>query len=280
MNVNCIITGATDGIGKQTAIELSKLDYNLILVGRSEEKCNSILQEIKSIQKKASIKFFIADLSLMSNINKLANEIKQEYKSIDILINNVGAYFSNYQKTSENLEKTFALNHLSYFALTKSLIDMFNYKTGSKVINVASAAHFRAKLNIDDIQMENKYKGWTAYCNSKLMNILFTYEAYKRYKEKNITFNCLHPGFVNTNFGDNNKGLGKNILSIGKKFIALNVENGAKTSVYLASSNSVNHISGQYFDKLKVAKSSTISHSDYNQKKLWDYSEEIIDKFL
>ena len=280
MDVNCIITGATDGIGKQTAIELSKLDYNLILVGRNKEKCELINQEIKSKYNNASIKFFYADLSLISNVNNLANEIKKEYKSIDILINNVGAYFSNYKKTSENLERTFALNHLSYFALTKSLIDIFNYKRGSKVINVASAAHFRAKLNIDDIQMENKYKGWTAYCNSKLMNILFTYEADKRYKEKNITFNCLHPGFVNTNFGDNNKGLGKNILSIGKKLIALNVQNGAKTSVHLASSDAVKNISGKYFDKSKVAKSSKISHSDYFQKKLWTHSKEIINDLL
>ena len=280
MNINCIITGATDGIGKQTAIELAKLGYNLGLVGRNKEKGMSVLQEIEAITGSQSIKYFNADLSVIKNLKKLTSDIKNEYDSVDILINNAGAYFNNYKKTEEKIEKTFALNHLSYFALTHLLLDALESERQGRVINVASSAHFSAKLDMDDFQMEKKYKGWTAYCNTKLMNILFTYEADKRFKDKNITFNCLHPGFVNTCFGDENEGFGKNILSIGKKLIAINVKKGAKTNVYLASSGEVTNFSGKYFHKSKISRSSKNSNSDSNQKKLWRYSKEIINDLL
>ena len=280
MDINCIITGATDGIGKQTAIELAKLGFNLGLVGRNKEKGRSITQYIEKVTGNQSIKYFKSDLSIIKNIEKLASDIKNEFKSVDVLINNAGAYFSNCRKTEEGLEKTFALNHLSYFALTHFLIDVLKSEKPGRVVNVASNAHFSAKLDMNDIQMERKYKGWVAYCNSKLMNILFTYEADKRFKGSGISFNCLHPGFVNTSFGDNNKGFGKNILSIGKKLIAVNVKKGASTNVYLASSKDVSKISGKYFYKSKLTKSSKISYSDFNQKRLWAYSKNIINDLL
>ena len=132
-------------------------------------------------------------------------------------------------------------------------------------------------MDIDDIQMKNQYKGWTAYCNSKLMNILFTYEIHKRYKDSGITFNALHPGFVDTCFGDNNTGLGKNILSIGKKLIAINVVKGASTNVYLASSDEVENVSGKYFDRSRPVQSSKVSHLELYQEKLWSYSESMLD---
>ncbi len=272
MNVNCIITGATDGIGKQTAIDLARKGYSLGLVGRNKEKGHSLLHQIENITGNQSLKYFNADLSIIKNIKKLADDINKKYNSIDILINNAGAYFSSYTKTQEYLEKTFALTHL--------LINTLKSERPSRVINVASRAHFNAKIDINDFQMEKKYRGWNAYCNSKLMNILFTYEAHKRFKESNITFNCLHPGFVNSSFGDNNEGLGKNILTIGKKLIAIDVEKGAETSIFLASSKKVENISGKYFDKSNLAKSSKISYSDLIQKKLWSYSKKIIQDLL
>ena len=278
--MNCIITGATDGIGKQTAIELAREGYSLGLVGRNKEKGYALLHQIENITGNQSLKYFNADLSIIKNIKKLADDINKEYNSIDILINNAGAYFSRYTKTQEYVEKTFALNHLSYFFLTHLMINTLKSERPSRVINVASRAHFNAKIDINDFQMEKKYRGWNAYCNSKLMNILFTYEAHKRFKESNITFNCLHPGFVNSSFGDNNQGLGKHILNIGKKLIAINVEKGAKTGIFLASSKKVVNISGQYFDKSELAKSSKISYSDVMQKKLWSYSEKIIKALL
>ena len=280
MDKNCIITGATDGIGKQTAIDLANLGYNLGLVGRNKEKGRLITQEIAKITGNKSIKYFNADLSVIKNTKYVADNIKNEFKSIDVLVNNVGAYFSNYKKTEEGLEKTFALNHLSYFALTHLLLDVLEAERSGRVINVSSSAHFSAKLDITDFQMEKKYKGWTAYCNSKLMNILFTYEADKKFKDKNVSFNCLHPGFVNTSFGDDNKGFGKNILSIGKKLIAINVKKGASTNVYLASSKKLSKVSGKYFYKSNRTKSSKTSYLDSYQKRLWSYSKKIINDLL
>ena len=280
MATNCIITGATDGIGKQTAIELAKLGYNLGLVGRNEKKGISVIDEIKTVTGNGSVKYFNADLSVIKNVKNLSDKIKNQYNTIDILINNAGAFFSKYNKTLEEIEKTFALNHLSYFMLTNQLIDLLESGKAGRVINVASGAHFRADLDINDLQMVKKYNGWTAYCNSKLMNVLFTYAAHEKYKEKNISFNCLHPGFVNTRFGDENEGIGKSILSIGKKLMAIDIKKGAKTSIYLAASDEVVNVSGKYFYKLKVAYSSKISYSKSYQQKLWDSSEKIIKDFI
>ena len=277
MKRNCIITGATDGIGKQTAIDLAKLGYNIGIVGRSQRKGKAVLDEIASSTGNHSLKYFKADLSIIKDLTGLANDIKKEYNSIDILINNAGAYFSQYIETEEQLEMTFALNHLNYFQLTMLLLDAIEFERPGRVINVASSAHFGAKLDLNDIQMRKKYKGWTAYSNSKLMNILFTYEIHKRYKDTGVCFNALHPGFVDTSFGDNNSGFGKNVLSIGKKLIAINVIKGAKTNVYLASSGEVKNVSGKFFDKSKPVKSSKVSYIDSNQKELWSYSQNIID---
>ena len=276
MNKTCIITGATDGIGKQTAIDLAGLGYSIGLVGRDQDKGELVLNEIANTTNNQSLKFFKTDLSKIKSIKALADEIKSEYDSIEILVNNAGAYFSDYIQTEEGLEMTFALNHLNYFRMTLLLMDIIKSDQHGRVINVASSAHFGAKLDIDDIQMTKGYKGWTAYCNSKLMNILFTYEIHKRYKHTGVTFNALHPGFVDTCFGDNYSGLGKNILSIGKKLIAINVVKGASTNVYLASSDEVKNVSGKYFDRSKSVRSSKVSHSEIHQEKLWSYSENIL----
>ena len=277
MNKTCIITGATDGIGKQTAIDLAGLGYSIGLVGRDQDKGELVLNEIANTTNNQSLKFFKTDLSKIKSIKALSNEIKSEYDSIEILVNNAGAYFSDYIQTEEGLEMTFALNHLNYFRMTLLLMDIIKSDHPGRVINVASSAHFGAKLDIDDIQMTKGYKGWTAYCNSKLMNILFTYELHKRYKHTGVTFNALHPGFVDTCFGDNNSGLGKNILSIGKKLIAINVVKGASTNVYLATSNEVDNVSGKYFDRSRPVRSSKVSRLESHQEKLWSYSETILD---
>ena len=233
------------GILRDSILKVPNPDIDIAVVGNARNVGN----EIANTTNNQSLKFFKTDLSKIKSIKALSDEIKTEYDSIEILVNNAGAYFSDYIQTEEGLEMTFALNHLNYFRLTLLLMDIMKSDQPGRVINVASSAHFGAKLDIDDIQMTKGYKGWTAYCNSKLMNILFTYEIHKRYKDLGITFNCLHPGFVDTSFGDNNTGLGKKILTIGKKLIAINVIKGASTSVYLASSNEVKIVSGEFFDK-------------------------------
>ena len=277
MNKICIITGATDGIGKQTALELSKQGFTLGLVGRNHEKGETVISEIQAETGNESLTFFEADLSLLAQVNAVAQQIKRTYDSIDVLLNNAGAYMSDFSQTEEEYETTFALNHLNYFLLTHELLDMVKAAPSGRAVNVASMAHKNATLDFDDLQMINNYSGWTSYCRSKLMNIMFTYECHRSYADSGVTFNCLHPGFVNSNFGNNNSGFARGSINAAKSLFAINVEKGARTNVYLASSEDVEGISGKYFNKCKPVKSSDVSYNDDDQKRLWEMSENIIE---
>lgn len=277
MNKICIITGATDGIGKQTALELAKQGFTLGLVGRNRQKGEAVISDIQSATGNESLTFFEADLSLLAQVNAVAQQIKRTYDSIDVLLNNAGAYMSDFSQTEEEYETTFALNHLNYFLLTHELLDMVKAAPSGRVVNVASMAHKNATLDFDDLQMINNYSGWTSYCRSKLMNIMFTYECHRHYADSGVTFNCLHPGFVNSNFGNNNSGFARGSINAAKSLFAINVEKGARTNVYLASSKDVEGISGKYFNKCKPVKSSDVSYNDDDQKRLWEMSENIIE---
>ena len=189
-----------------------------------------------------------------------------------MLINNAGAIFMNRTITDEGLEKTFALNHMSYFVLSNLFIKSFN---SIKVINVSSEAHRGIKLNLDDLQNNDGYFGWHAYKRSKLANIYLTYVLAEKYKNKNITVNCLHPGLVNSDFANNNS-LRYKIMSSLIKCFGISTQEGALTSIYLASEESLENISGLYFDKCRPRKSSSISYNNEVGKFLWEYSNNIM----
>ena len=276
MKKTCLITGATDGIGKQTALELALQGFNLGLVGRNLEKGASVVSELIHETGNNSIRFHYADLSIMKSVQNLVVEIKRTYETIDVLLNNAGAYFSKLKMTDEGFEKTFALNHLSYFYLTTHLLEIVKHGIPGRIINVASTAHKNTELDFEDIQGINDYKGWPAYGRSKLMNIMFTYECHRRFEDSRVTFNCLHPGFVNSNFGNNNSGFARSSINLAKSIFAINVMMGAKTSVFLASADEVENISGKYFDKCKAKKSSKVSYIVKDQKQLWETTEDMI----
>ncbi len=277
MNSNiCIITGATDGIGKTTAVELAEKGFILGLVGRDRGKGKKVVKEISNLTGNNAIHYFNADLSLMSENKRISLEIKNKFPVIDILINNVGAAFFKKTFTEEGFETTFALNHLSYFLFTKLLLKNLN-KQCSRIVNVASDAHFGAKLDFSDIQGVKSYEGYPNYKKSKLMNILFSYELADRLKNTSTTVNCLHPGFVSSKFGHNNSGLKVILLRIAQKLQAINVKDGAKTSVYLASSTDIDVISGKYFYKKKVKESSPESNDIDSRKRLWDITEKLLE---
>ncbi|MBL51440.1 MAG: short-chain dehydrogenase [Candidatus Marinimicrobia bacterium] len=278
MNKICIITGSTDGIGKQTAIELAKLGYVLGLVGRDKNKGEKVISDIQKETKIKSLKFFQSDLSLIHQIKSVSQQIQDTYDSIDVLINNAGAYFTEMNQTDEGFETTFALNHLNYFVFTHELMDMIKDDKPGRVVNIALMAHRNGKLDFQDLQMRKKYSGWTAYCRSKLMNIMFTYECHHRYFEYGVTFNSLHPGFVNTSFGDNNSGFAKQSMHVAKALFAINVEKGAKTVVYVAHSSELKNVSGKFFNKCKPAKSSSTSMIKKDQKILWAETEALLTK--
>ncbi len=276
----CVITGATEGIGKRTARELAKMGFSLALVGRNPEKGQAVVTELRSETGNEAIRFHLADLSNLNQVTALAQEIQSTYDHLDVLLNNAGAYFHEIQKTQEGLEKTFALNHLAYFHLTNLLLDMIQEGKRSRVVNVASNAHNGFKIDFDNLQSTREYKGWPAYGKSKLANIMFTYELHRRTQGSGITVNCLHPGFVRTQFGHNNTGLSRWLISGGQKIFAISLEAGSRTSIFLANSPEVEGISGLYFEKGKPKTSSSASYDTDNQQRLWRASQELIDSVI
>jgi NAD(P)-dependent dehydrogenase (short-subunit alcohol dehydrogenase family) len=276
--MNILITGGTDGLGYRTAFILAKDKKNkLILIGRNKKKGNDAVSKIKNETKNSNIKFLNADLSSINETSLLANKLIGE--KINVLINNAGALFYSRNKSTEGIEKTFALNHLSYFVLTNLMLKNKTIVNGGRIINVASGAHRGVDLNFDDIEMVSNYNGWKCYKKSKLCNVLFTKKLSELTKKNKITVNCLHPGFVKTNFGKNNTGFAGLVIKSLMNFFAIKVEEGAKTIIYLASSPEVENISGKYFYQSKINKPSNFAENNSSAEKLWKHSIETISKF-
>ena len=274
-----VITGGTSGLGLQAALNLGSQFDNMYIIGKNEEKGQSALQDIKKLFPKINIQFMKTDLSLISEIKKLSAYFFNKKIKIDILINNAGGIFFKRTLTAEKIEKTFALNHLAYFALTNLFLKKNIFKKEAKIINVASGAHRGANLNFTDIEMKQKYNGWLCYKKSKLCNILFTKKLSELVKLQNITVNCLHPGFVKTEFGKNNHGILTFLLKILMSFHAIKVSEGVKTIVYLAINDEAKKISGEYFYKSKVTKPSQSAEDKELADKLWNYTLQTLSNY-
>lgn len=276
MKTTALITGATDGIGRVTARELAKKGFDLILVGRSESKLSATKEELIDFGVKVNTE--LADLSLVKECDSLVKRVIGNYPTLDVLVNNAGAFFQNRELTEEGFEKTFALNHISYFVMAIGLLPLLQKSKQSRIVNVASAAHFGVTLDFQNLQGEGSYSGWVQYQRSKLMNIAFTYSLAKRISGSSVSANCLHPGFVRTNFGRNNAGFLKFLLVLSQQVFAISEEEGAKTSVFLASAPEVNAFSGLYYDKCRSVNSSKVSYDTGLQENLWSATESILER--
>ncbi len=270
----CMITGATSGIGRETAIALAGLNYSIILVGRNENKCQITRKHIIQRTGNQQIDFLTADFADLSQIRNLANEFIKKYPKLDILINNAGVYLMTRFVSVDGYEKTFAVNHLAHFLLTNLLLEKLKTSPAARIINVSSMAHDKRNINFDDLSSEKNYNGLYAYSRSKLANILFTYELARLLKDTNITVNAFHPGFVATNFGKNN-GLVRFILRRMIKRGALSPAEGADTGIYLATLQEVKQVSGKYFVNKKAVNSSIESYDENLAKELWNKSCEM-----
>tara|TARA_Y100000310_G_scaffold297106_1_gene329892 strand:- start:894 stop:1739 length:846 start_codon:yes stop_codon:yes gene_type:complete len=270
----CLVTGATDGIGKVSARVLAELGAKVIIVGRNPEKSAIVLAELRSISGNENIDLLMADLAVMQEVRDLAEQVISRYDRIDVLLNNAGGYFTKHEITSDGLEMTFALNHMSYFLLTNKLMELLKYSAPARIINVSSDAHYGVDMDFENLNGEQEYKALKAYQKSKLANVLFTYELLKKVPG-NITVNCLHPGFVATNFGHNNGGFFGPVLKIAQRISAIDPEEGAKTSIFLCSAPEVKGVSGKYFYKCQPKTSSRESRNMDTGKRLWQISSDI-----
>jgi NAD(P)-dependent dehydrogenase (short-subunit alcohol dehydrogenase family) len=267
-----VITGATSGIGEVAAIHLAEQGARIVFTARDKVRADATMEKLRRANGAVEHSAHLADLSLLSEMKRVAGEIAQE-PQIDVLINNAGAVFNARQETGDGLEWTFALNHMSYFVITNLLLP--NLKSGARIVSTASGAHQRAKLNFDDLQNRRGYSGFPVYSRSKLCNILFTRELARRIAGTGVTANCLHPGFVATRFGDQSGGLLSAGVRAAKLLGAISQEEGAKTIIHLASSPDVAAVSGEYFYECKVETPSPAARNAADAKKLWDVSVQI-----
>ena len=270
-----LVTGATNGIGYEAAKVLAAKGATLVGVGRNPQKCADAANQIKAATGNTKIEFLVADLSRQSEVRQVAAEFKRKYDRLNVLLNNAGAYFANRETNKDGQEMTWALNHLNYFVLTDQLLDILKATAPARIVNVSSDAHRMAKgINFDDVEFKSGYSGWGAYGHSKLANVMFTYELARRLEGTKVTANVLHPGFVATGFGHNNGGLMNFGMGLIQKIAAKRPEQGAATSVHLASSPAVDGISGQYFADSKAVKSNEASYDVAAQQRLWALSEQ------
>jgi NAD(P)-dependent dehydrogenase (short-subunit alcohol dehydrogenase family) len=271
-----LITGATGGIGRVAAEALAGAGAKVVIIGRNAEKTAQAAEEIGK-QAVTNVDFLIGDLSAQADVRRLAQEFRQRHDQLHVLINNAGAFFTSRKTSPDGIEMTFALNHLGYFLFTNLLLDVLiasaqlSANARARIINVSSAAHVGGRLHLDQVKDPERYSGWSAYSESKLANVYFTYELARRLEGKGVTANALHPGFVATNFGRSNGGLFNplfRLFQIG----AISPEEGAKTTLYLATSPEVEGITGKYFDRCKAVSSSPLSYDVQMARKLWDAS--------
>ena len=273
----CLVTGATSGIGKETAKGLAQIGSRVIIVGRDEKKCSRTVRWIKKKSGNRKIEYLVADLSSQKDINDIADTYISKYSELDVLVNNAGSKFTRRFTSVDGYEMTFALNHLAYFHLTLRLLDLLKSNKNTRIINVSSSAHQNYELDFSDLQNNTEFVGKKAYGQSKLANILFTYELARRLKEKSITVNALHPGGIASNFGKNN-GLISWAKHITAHLVARNLhlpKYGANTILFLATSTEVAHVTEKYFSNMKQIKSSSASYDRIAAKKLWQKSMEL-----
>jgi len=270
-----LITGATAGIGRITARELAAAGARILLVARAREKAEATREWIRAQTGNALVEPIIADLSSLEGVRSVARTINSSAAGVDVLVNNVGAVFTRRVESVDGIEMTFALNHLAPFLLTNLLLDALKRRAPSRVVTVSSDAHRGATMDFDDLEGRRRYRGWTAYGRSKLANLLFTYELARRLDGSGITANALHPGFVASEFGKNNGGFMRAAMSIAQRLGGITVEEGARTSVYLAASGEVQGVTGKYFEKCRQQESSAASHDRDSMSRLWEISEKM-----
>jgi|TARA_B100000315_G_C14574341_1_gene587196 NAD(P)-dependent dehydrogenase (short-subunit alcohol dehydrogenase family) len=270
---NCIITGGTSGLGLNLVKKFINNGFFVHIIAKDNIKIKKLLNYFHE-RNLRSFNFYQVDLAEESELNRSILQIKN-LSTIDVLINNAGALFLKKKLNSKGFEKTFAVNYLSHFSLTISLIDLIKKNKNARIVNISSMAHKFARLDLNDINFSKNYNGWIAYCNSKLMNILFNYKINRVY-DNSINCYAVHPGWLNTNFGNNNQSSLRSLLNFARNKFAKEPSNVADEIYNLCTSQEYLNYPGKYLVKNKVTKSSNLSYRLDLQDKLWEMSLKMI----
>jgi NAD(P)-dependent dehydrogenase (short-subunit alcohol dehydrogenase family) len=270
-----LVTGASGGIGRATALGLALLGAHLVITGRDSLRLEAAAEEIRAAGGRP-VNMFVADLSAQSEVRRLAHEVLQNVGRINVLINNVGGFWNTRQVTADGLERTFALNHLAPFLLTNLLLDRLTQATPARVVTVSSNAHGMGQIDFNDLQGERFYSGARAYNQSKLANVLFTYELARKLRTTAVTANALHPGVVRTAFGAEDPRRAQRLLVPLLRPFMKGPARGAATSIHLASAPDLEHTTGGYFANSKTKRSSGRSYEEEVATRLWRVSANLV----
>jgi NAD(P)-dependent dehydrogenase (short-subunit alcohol dehydrogenase family) len=273
----CLVTGASRGIGFYTARGLASKGAFVVLVSHHRERGENARQKINTFTGKNSADFMLVDLSSQAEIREFTEAFKAKYDRLDVLVNNAGGFFLRRKETVDGIEMTFALNHLNYFMTTLLLMDPLFSAGSARIVNVSSGSHRGEKMRFNDLQFEKGYNAMAAYGQSKLANLLFTYELSRRLESTDMTVNALHPGFVNSHFAKQNGPLVHAVMNVVHFLFAKSSEEGAETPIFLASSPRVEGATGQYFIDKEAVRSSMVSYDQETQERLWKISKDLCD---
>jgi retinol dehydrogenase-14 len=269
-----VITGSTAGIGKATALGLAALGAHLAITGRDRDRAETAATEIRAAGG-GPVDVFVADLSDQAGVRRLAAELLQRLPRIDVLVNNAGGYWNTRHVTADGLERTFALNHLAPFLLTSLLLDRLKQTAPARVITVSSNMQALGRIDFTDLQAERSYSGARAYNQSKIANVLFTYELARRLSGASVTANALHPGVTRTSFGAEDPAAIQRLLVPFMRSLMKTPPQGAATSIYLASAPGLQQVSGRYFAGRKPRKSARRSYDEAAAARLWQVSADL-----
>ena len=270
-----LVTGGTGGIGKATALGLATKGAHLAITGRDRARTEVAAREIRAASG-GQVDVFVADLSAQAEVRRLADEVLETYPRIHVLVNNVGGYWNTRHVTADGLEHTFALNHLAPFLLTNLLLDRLKESGPARVVTVASNAQRMGRIDFDDLQGERSYSGARAYNQSKLANVLFTYELARMLRASDVTANVLHPGVVSTAFGAEDPGnMQRLLVPVMRPFMKTTAQ-GAATSIHLASSPDLERTTGRFFANSKPKKSAKRSYDETAAARLWQVSADLV----
>jgi NAD(P)-dependent dehydrogenase (short-subunit alcohol dehydrogenase family) len=276
----CLVTGATSGIGQETALGLAREGARVLIVGRDPARGQAARDDIAKRSGNDKVELLRADLASLREVSRLADDVRARCPALHVLVNNAGVVLLRREQSADGFEATFAVNHLAYFALTLQLLDLLRASAPARIVNVSSDAHRFGRIDWDDLQSERRYRGvpvvaaMRVYGTSKLQNILFTRELARRLEGSGVTANCLHPGAVSTRLGTNNGGGSRVITSMLRPFM-LSPADGARTSIHLAASPDVSELSGRYFTKMREVRCSRAARDADAARRLWQISAEL-----